>query len=300
MCNKNIKIVTEVVEDKIPLLISKQTMERAKMIINFEDYTVTAFGYTEKMLRTSSGHCSIPLSKKNVYNDICVCSQDNTNFAFFNINEETDRKKIALKLHKQFAHPPPERLKALIRTAGKADSKLNEEIDLVSKSCETCVRHKRVESRPIVCMPLAKNFNDTVSMDLKCYDKDKGIYFQHMIDHRTRFSTAKVIKSKNKEVIIESVFTHWISLFGRPRKFMSDNGGEYNNENFLDMCDKLGVHVVTTGAEAPWNIGRNKLFWSKFNPTYIFFNLAENLTHYNYIILHRTSGYYTHIYQGGG
>ena len=104
-------------------------------------------------------------------------------------------------------------------------------------------------------MPLARNFNDTVSMDLKCYDAKKGIYFQHLIDHLTRFSMAKVIMSKNKEVLIESIFTHWISVFGRPKKFMSDNGGEYNNENFLDMCEKLGVHVVTTGAESAWSNG---------------------------------------------
>ena len=61
--------------------------------------------------------------------------------------------------------------------------------------------------------------------------------------------------SKNKEVLIESIFTHWISVFGRPKKFMSDNGGEYSNENFLDMCEKLGVHVVTTGAESAWSNG---------------------------------------------
>jgi transposase InsO family protein len=71
----------------------------------------------------------------------------------------------------------------------------------------------------------------------------------------TRFSTAKVIYSKGKEWLIESVFTHWISLFGRPRRFLSDNGGEYNNSYFLDMCDKLGVHVITTGAESPWSNG---------------------------------------------
>ena len=102
---------------------------------------------------------------------------------------------------------------------------------------------------------MAKEFNDAVSMDLKIYDQKKGIYFQHLIDHRTRFSTSKVIYSKNKETLIESIFTHWIAIFGRPYVFLSDNGGEYNNEHFIDMCDKLGVHVITTGAEAAWSNG---------------------------------------------
>ena len=129
------------------------------------------------------------------------------------------------------------------------------QIDIVSKNCETCARYKRPEPHPEVCMPTSTEFNDTVAMDLKTFDAAKGIYFQHMIDHRTRFSTAKVIYSKGKEELIESVFTHWIAIFGRPRRFLSDNGGEYNNAHFLDMCDKLGVHVVTTGAESPWSNG---------------------------------------------
>merc|ERR1712176_1432931 len=148
---------------------------------------------------------------------------------------------MATKLHKQFAHPTPERLKSLI-TTGKQDKELFKEINCVSKNCETCVRYKKPESRPIVCMPTATEFNDTVAMDLKVFDVSKGIYFQHIIDHHTRFSTAKVIYSKGKEELIESVFTHWISLFGRPRRFLSDNGGEYNNSHFIDMCEKLGVH----------------------------------------------------------
>ena len=254
VCNKEVKIITEVVEDRIPLLISKRTMETAKMVVDFGDYTVTAFGYTQKMIRTESGHCSITLNKKNVYDDVCLCSQGNV-VELFNGTYETNKKKIALKLHKQFAHLTPHRLKSLIRMAGKQDKELFDKIDEISRTCDVCIRHKRPESRPIVCMPIAKQFNNTVSMDLKCFDTNKGIYFQHMIDNRTRFSTAKVIRSKNKETLVESVFTHWIALFGRPRKIMSDNGGEYNNSSFIDMCDKLGVHVITTGAEAPWSNG---------------------------------------------
>ena len=253
VCKKEVKIKAEVVDDRIPLLISNKTMERARMVLNYGDYTVTAFGHTQKMIRTESGHCSIPITKKNIYEHVCLCSQDN--IMLYNGSQEKDKKKLAEKLHKQFAHPTSDRLKELLKTSKRSDKELFKEIDEYTKTCEICIRYKRPEPRPIVCMPLAREFNDTVSMDLKIYDGKKGIYFQHMIDHLTRFSTAKVIKSKDKEVIIESVFTHWISIFGRPKTFMSDNGGEYNNLNFIEMCEKLGTHVVTTGAEAPWSNG---------------------------------------------
>ena len=253
VCNKDIRISTEVVKDKIPLLISKKTMEKSKMVMDFGNHTLTAFGHTQNMLCTESGHCSISLNKKSVHKDACFCTNENSVLHTISINP--NKRKVAEKLHKQFAHPRPEQLKSLIRTAGKQDKELFKEIDSISESCETCVRFKQPELRPIVCMPTAKQFNDTVSMDLKIHNANEGIYFQHLIDHHTRFSSAKVVYSKDKEEIIESIFTHWIALFGRPVKFMSDNGGEYNNHHFIDMCEKLGVHVITTGAEAPWSNG---------------------------------------------
>ena len=254
VCNKEVNILTEVVEDNIPLLISKKSMVDAKMILDFGENTVTAFGHTQKLLCSPSGHTSIPLKNVSVHNDVCFCTQSNVVLHSLNF-KDSDKKRVATKLHKQFGHPRPKQLKELIKTAGKEDKELFKEIDEIEKRCEVCKRYKQPELRPIVSMPLARKFNDTVSMDLKCYDAKKGIYFQHLIDHLTRFSMAKVIMSKNKEVLIESIFTHWISVFGRPKKFMSDNGGEYSNENFLDMCEKLGVHVVTTGAESAWSNG---------------------------------------------
>ena len=256
VCNRKISVVAEVVEDTIPLLISKKSMTKAKMILDFGDNTVTAFGYTQKLLLTESGHCSIPLKRLNVSNDLCLCARDNVVLQSSSKSaSKEEKKREAVKLHKQFGHPRAQQLKTLLKIAGKDDRELFREIDSLAKSCETCLRYKIPESKPIVCMPIATTFNDTVSMDLKVYDEKKGIYLQHMIDTFTRFSMVKVIRSKNKEVIIESIFTHWIAIFGRPRRFLSDNGGEYNNYNFIDMCEKLGVHVITTGAEAAWSNG---------------------------------------------
>lgn len=252
VCGKEITIATEVVEDNIPLLISKQTMANAKMIINFGENTVSAFGQTQNMKQSNTGHCSIPLKRISVNNETCLCTQGEV---MVTTVDDIDKAAVATKLHKQFGHPRAEALKSLLRAAGKSDNVLFKEIDKLSESCVTCLRYKVPEPRPIVCLPLATEFNDTVSMDLKVYDFAKGIYFQHMIDTHTRFSSAKVIRSKSKETLIEAIFTHWISILGRPRRFMSDNGGEYNNANFQDMCEKLGVHVITTGAEAPWSNG---------------------------------------------
>ena len=80
-------------------------------------------------------------------------------------------KDIALKLHKQFAHPTPEKLIKLIRNANVNDKSLEENIISISKDCLTCIRHQRPTPRPKVSLPMACKFNEAISMDLKIYDK---------------------------------------------------------------------------------------------------------------------------------
>ena len=250
--DKDVMIQTQVVEADIPLLLSKNAMQKANMVIDMGNDTVTAYGVTKPLHYTESGHCSIKLNNNSV-DDSCLCST--TNCVLFSEGTKEDIEKLAVKLHKQFAHPPAEKLKSFVKTGGETRKEVFDAIEKVSMSCDICRRYKRPEKRPIVCLPLAKNFNDTIAMDLKCFDAKKNLFFHHIIDHATRFSSSKVIKSKDKEVIVESIFTHWISIFGVPKKALTDNGGEYVNKSYSDLCEKLGVHIATTGAEAPWSNG---------------------------------------------
>ena len=76
-----------------------------------------------------------------------------------------------------------------------------------------------------------------------------------MINHTTRFSIGAIIHSKRKEVIIDKVFKHWMALFGTPNLFLSDNGGEFNNDVFRKMGEQLNINIKTTAAESPWSNG---------------------------------------------
>ena len=51
------------------------------------------------------------------------------------------------------------------------------------------------------------------------------------------------------------MFKHWVSIFGTPRKILSDNGGEFRNELLREVGDLLDVEIMTTAAEAPWANG---------------------------------------------
>ena len=86
-------------------------------------------------------------------------------------SESQSPRYIANKLHRQFAHPTPEKLINLIRKAGKRNKILEKEIFNISQQCVYCLQYKRVPARPVVSMPMATKFNESVSMDLKFWNK---------------------------------------------------------------------------------------------------------------------------------
>ena len=84
---------------------------------------------------------------------------------------------------------------------------------------------------------------------------EQRVWILHFTDHATRFSAGAVTYSKCKEVIVEEKFNSWICIFGPSTKFLSDNGGEFANQDLLDLCEKMNIVVKTTAAESPWSNG---------------------------------------------
>ena len=163
-----------------------------------------------------------------------------------------DTKKTALKLHRQFAHPGADKLIKLLRDAGYVNKLLENEIRSLSSSCEVCMRYKRKPSTPVVSMPLARSFNDVIAMDLKCYEK---VYFLVIVDLFTRYCSAMVIPNKMSATVISGIFRCWITFFGSPKKILSDNGREFNSEEFQTFAEAFNIKLLNTAAESPWSNG---------------------------------------------
>ena len=121
-----------------------------------------------------------------------------------------------------------------------------------SAKCDVCLKYKRKNPRPVAGLSLAKEFNDVIAIDLKPLN---NIHILHLIDLSTRYSNAVVVRSKHKGVIVKNVLQRWIALFGAPNKILSDNGGEFNNQELQDMSKNLNIEVMTTAAESPWSNG---------------------------------------------
>ena len=66
---------------------------------------------------------------------------------------------------------------------------------------------------------MARQFNDTVAMDLKQWSYKDSIWLLHLVDHAIRYSASCVIRSKKKEVVTEGIFKTWIGIFGTAGTF---------------------------------------------------------------------------------
>lgn len=245
--NEHVTIRTHVVPEEIPLLLSKEAMKIVSTKIDLENDTVTMLGVQQKLQTLSTGHYCIPLCKPPVAEDVHhVTNTSNTN------------SKAAKKLHLQFGHPTSERLIRLVKNSGNSDKELISCIEEVTKECETCQVYRSPNRRPVVAIPMASTFNDVVAIDLKEITNElttKKCWILHLVDHFSRFSAGRIITTKEKETVVEQILESWVSIFGAPNFFMTDNGKEFDNSSFRDLCDKFNIEILPTAAESPFSNG---------------------------------------------
>ena len=63
--HKNIKIVTDVINSELPLLLSKKEIQVAKAKIDFDNDIINIFGQDIKISFNASGYYFIPISRTN-------------------------------------------------------------------------------------------------------------------------------------------------------------------------------------------------------------------------------------------
>ena len=80
-----------------------------------------------------------------------------------------EKANVAKKLHKQFVHPRWDRLIKFVKDASVTDNEFINSIRSVESSCNTCQHYKKPALKT-----LAKDFNETVAMDVKPF---RGMHF---------------------------------------------------------------------------------------------------------------------------
>ena len=285
----NIILYTDVVDAPIPCLISKAAMKAAQSVIDTRDDSITMYNRLKiPLCEVPAGHYGIKLgpfhfkdeennfkfphkqdmAKKDNLDDesweILVTEEalDSATFVELPDPDKDDEKEVQKKIkkmHEQLGHPSKQTfMKMLTTTKILNDDKenvLSKYVNKMYEFCPTCIQFTKSKPRPKVSPPLSSRFNQTVSIDLKVWPQHNLIIL-YIIDDFTRFMQAHPIPNKLPETIIKVMMDEWIlKMFGTMESIRIDNGGEFMNQKFKEMCEKLGIKLISTGANSPWQNG---------------------------------------------
>ncbi|VDI61048.1 Hypothetical predicted protein [Mytilus galloprovincialis] len=250
----NCKIETEIVKADIPLLLSKASLKKAGTVLDLKNDRAIMFNKPVELEFTSSGHYCVNIVKtKPEIQNVNVNIEENV----LNITDDmstAEKRKTLVKVHKQFGHATFNRLTKLLNKAGMTNADTIDILRSVCENCDICMTNKRPSSKPVVGLPLATEFNETVAVDL--HELEHNVWYLHIIDEFTRFSAGSIMKTKKGSEFVKKFLESWISIHGSPRRLYSDNGGEFNNDEVRDIvAENFNIEVKTTAAYSPWSNG---------------------------------------------
>ena len=253
---ENMKISVDIVKSDIPLLISKGDMKKMGMTIDLKNDRCFMNGKPVDLGVTTAGHYTVDL----LSDQIAKKDQILTVMQLVDLEKGTDKEQIAIlnKIHRQMGHRPKRIFMQTLKEADKWQNKFSPMIDKIIDGCEGCILRKRAPDRPVVSYPMSSDFNQVVSMDIKVWDSNKNIYIVYLIDSFTRFTVAAITRKKTAAEVADVILTKWIPTFGIMGKIITDNGGEFVNEEIKELSSILNIKTNTTGAESPWQNGVNE------------------------------------------
>ena len=89
----------------------------------------------------------------------------------------------------------------------------------------------------------------------------RGIRFcLTVIDMLTGYTMAAPIPNKSTETIVKTYMNHVYSIFGGSSEMLTDNGSEFKNDVFYEVCAKLGIKRVYSPVYTPQSNSKLKGF----------------------------------------
>ena len=93
-------IKAEIIQDKIPLLLSETSLKKAGSVLNLQKDSIKMFNEDMEVTTSNNGHYAIIILPDE------TCNFDNIEQVWIFEEDESDKSKIQeiIKLHKQFSH----------------------------------------------------------------------------------------------------------------------------------------------------------------------------------------------------
>ena len=114
---------------------------------------------------------------------------------------------------------------------------------------------------PILCTELLDLVHiDYVSMEVTVVMKEKPVIKNILVieDHFTHYTQAYVTNNHTACTTARVLYNEFFSVFGFPRRLMSDQASEFTGQVILELCDLLGITKIRTSPYHPQTNGAIK------------------------------------------
>ena len=129
------------------------------------------------------------------------------------------------------------------------------------RNCEKCcifeAKPQIPPMEPILCTePLDLVHIDYVSMEVTMGIKEKPVVKNVLVveDHFTHYTQAYVTNNHTVRTMARVLYNEFFSMFGFPRRLMSDQASEFMRQVISELCDLLGITKIRT---SPFHLQTN-------------------------------------------
>ncbi len=125
------------------------------------------------------------------------------------------------------------------------------DINFVCEQCLPCQRNKKYKFKynPALAINVTA-VGDYISLDLVFETVRNHIGLIVIVERTTQYLYVRPIKSKEAQKQVR-ILWEYISIFGPPKKILTDNGREFVNALMQFFAKGVGIEHVTTSAYTP-------------------------------------------------
>ncbi|GFV00866.1 retrovirus-related Pol polyprotein from transposon 297 [Trichonephila clavipes] len=130
-------------------------------------------------------------------------------------------------------------------------------IDQYVSTCHMCQVNNYKNALPTGrLIPIVSHYpNEIVTLDLLGPYPTSRVrrkrYVLVITDHFSKWAEITPLKKASARVIADNFFDNYISRFGTPQKYISDNGPQFISDIFENLSEKLGTRHVKTVVYRP-------------------------------------------------
>ena len=174
----------------------------------------------------------------------------------------THKRRAAIDgCHRFAGHQGRDRMVSLIKERFWWPGMIQDAMSSV-RNCARCVQFEawvqKPNLHPIICTELMDLVHiDYIKMEVTVGVKQKPVVKDVLVveDHFTRYIQAYMTKNHTARTTARVLYNEYFSVFGFPRRLMSDQAPEFSGRVIAAMCDLLGVSKVRTSPYHPQSNG---------------------------------------------